>query len=174
MSRCFTPTSAARAASSMAAMKSPGYWDPWGFTSPGAAHALMFRRHMELYGTTTRQLAEVSVAFRDHARLNPEAVMKAPMTIDDHEALALIVAPLRLLDYCLINDGAVCLILTTKERAADLASRPCWSAVSADGTPFAQPRSKTSSSISGTTRSAASGRTMPSRWPMSTARMSTL
>src|ERR1700733_4459803 len=104
--------------------ESPGYWDPWGFTSPGAAHALMFRRHMELYGTTTRQLAEVSVAFRHHAQLHPHAVMKAPMTIDDHEASRFIVAPLRLLDYCLINDGAVCLILTTRERAANLAKPP--------------------------------------------------
>lgn len=102
----------------------PGHWDPWGFTSPGGAHAMMFRRHMELYGTTTRQLAEVSVAFREHARLNPGAVMKAPMTIDDHEAARPIVAPLRLLDYCLINDGAVCVILTTRERAADLAKVP--------------------------------------------------
>jgi acetyl-CoA acetyltransferase len=104
--------------------ESPGYWHPWGFTSPGAAHALMFRRHMELYGTTTRQLAEVSVAFRHHAQLHPNAVMKAPMTIDDHEASRFIVAPLRLLDYCLINDGAVCLIMTTRERAADLAKPP--------------------------------------------------
>jgi acetyl-CoA acetyltransferase len=102
----------------------PGYWDPWGFTSPGASHAMMFRRHMELYGTTTRQLAEVSVAFRRHAILNPSAVMKAPMTIDDHEASRPIVDPLRLFDYCLINDGAVCLILTTRERAADLAKPP--------------------------------------------------
>jgi acetyl-CoA acetyltransferase len=102
----------------------PGYWDPWGFTSPGAAHALMFRRHMELYGTTTRQLAEVSVAFREHARLNPGAVMKTPITIDDHENARPIVAPLRLLDYCLINDGAVCLILANSERAADLAKPP--------------------------------------------------
>ncbi|HET7714459.1 MAG TPA: thiolase family protein [Bauldia sp.] len=104
----------------------PGYWDPWGFTSPGGAHAMMFRRHMELYGTTTRQLAEVSVAFREHARLNPGAVMKAPVTIDDHEASRPIVAPLRLLDYCLINDGAVCLILTTRERAADLGKPPVY------------------------------------------------
>lgn len=101
-----------------------GYWDPWGFTSPGGAHAMMFRRHMEMYGTTTRQLAEVSVAFRYHAQLNPDAVMKAPMTIDDHENARIIVDPLRLLDYCLINDGAVCLILTTSERAADLAKPP--------------------------------------------------
>ena len=97
--------------------EAPSVWDPWGFTSPGGAHAMMFRRHMELYGTTTRQLAEVSVAFRHHACLNPDAVMKQPITIDDHEAARPIVAPLRLLDYCLINDGAVCLILTTAERA---------------------------------------------------------
>ncbi len=101
-----------------------GYWDPYGFTSPGAAHALMFRRHMALYGTTTRQLAEVSVAFRHHASLNPGAVLRTPITIEDHEAARPIVLPLRLLDYCLINDGAVCLILTTRERAADLPQPP--------------------------------------------------
>src|SRR3954468_19149269 len=66
--------------------ESPGGWDPYGYTSPGAAHALMFQRHMALYGTTTRQLAEVSVAIRHHACLNPDAVMKQPITIDDHEA----------------------------------------------------------------------------------------
>jgi acetyl-CoA acetyltransferase len=104
--------------------ESPGTWDPWGFTSPGAAHALMFRRHMEMYGTTTRQLAEVSVAIRHHASLNPDAVMRRPFDIDDHEAARFIAAPLRLLDYCLINDGAVCLILTSKERARDLRKPP--------------------------------------------------
>jgi len=101
-----------------------GIWDPWGFTSPGAAHALMFRMHMERYGTTTRQLAEVSVAFRRHAQMHPDAVMKKPITIDDHEAARPIVEPLRLLDYCLINDGAVCLILTTADRAKDLKKPP--------------------------------------------------
>ena len=104
--------------------ESPNIWDPFGYTSPGAAHAMMFRRHMALYGTTTRQLAEVSVAFRHHAQLNPDAVMKAPMTIDDHENARPIVLPLRLLDYCLINDGSVCMILTTRERAKDLKQTP--------------------------------------------------
>jgi acetyl-CoA acetyltransferase len=104
--------------------ESPNVWDPWGFTSPGAAHALMFRRHMALYGTTTRQLAEVSVAFRKHAALNPDAVMRNPITIEDHEHARPIVLPLRLLDYCLINDGAVCMILTTTERARDLRKPP--------------------------------------------------
>jgi acetyl-CoA acetyltransferase len=104
--------------------ESPSVWDPWGFTSPGMAHALMFRRHMELYGTTTRQLAEVSVAIRHHACLHPDAVMKKPITIDEHENSRPIALPLRLLDYCLINDGAVCMILTTRERAADCRKRP--------------------------------------------------
>jgi acetyl-CoA acetyltransferase len=101
-----------------------GVWDPYGFTSPGAAHAMMFRRHMELYGTTTRQLAEVSVAFRYHASLNPSAVLRKPFTIDEHEESRPIVLPLRLLDYCLINDGAVCMIMTTPERAKDLRKSP--------------------------------------------------
>ena len=104
--------------------EAPSVWDPFGFTSPGASHAMMFRRHMERYGTTTRQLAEVPVAFRYHAGLNPGAVMKKPMTIDDHENAREIVAPLRLLDYCLINDGAVCIILTTADRAKDARKPP--------------------------------------------------
>jgi acetyl-CoA acetyltransferase len=79
---------------------------------------------MERYGTTTRQLGEVSVAFRRHAGLHPDAVMKTPITLDDHAAARPIVEPLRLLDYCLINDGAVCLILTTAERARDLRKPP--------------------------------------------------
>jgi acetyl-CoA acetyltransferase len=99
--------------------QNPGAWDPWGMTSRGAAHAMMFQRHMGLYGTTTRQLAELSVSVRYHACLNPDAVMRNPITIEDHESARFITAPLRLLDYCLINDGAVCIILTTTERARD-------------------------------------------------------
>ena len=41
----------------------------------------MFRRHMELYGTTTRQLAEVSVAFREHAQASSRRGHEGP---DDH------------------------------------------------------------------------------------------
>lgn len=103
-----------------------GIWDPWGMTSPGAAHALMFQMHMAQYGTTTRQLGEISVAFREHAMLNPNAVMRHPITVDDHERARRIVEPLGLLDYCLVNDGAVCMILTTKERAQDLKKPPVY------------------------------------------------
>lgn len=100
------------------------FWDPWGLTSPGAGHALMYQLHKERFGTTTRQLGEVSVAFRSNALLNPQAVMKHPITLDDHERARRIVAPLGLLDYCLINDGAICIILTTADRARDLKKTP--------------------------------------------------
>src|SRR5205807_1623657 len=73
---------------------------------------------------TPRQLGEVSVAFRQHALHHPDAVMKKPITLDDHASARRIVDPLGLFDYCLINDGAVCLILTTAERARDLKKPP--------------------------------------------------
>jgi acetyl-CoA acetyltransferase len=103
-----------------------GQWFPYGMTSPGAAHAMMFRRHMHLYGTTSEQLASVSVAFRKHATMNPTAVMQNPITLDDHQNSKFIAAPLHLLDYCLINDGGVAMILTTPERARDLKQKPVF------------------------------------------------
>ena len=103
-----------------------GPWFPYGMTSPGAAHAVMFQRHMHLYGTKSRDLAHVSVAFRKHALLNPDAVMKKPITIEDHQNSRFIAEPLHLFDYCLINDGSVALIVTTAERARDFPKPPVY------------------------------------------------
>src|SRR3546814_10776940 len=91
-------------------------------TSPGAVHALMFELHAHLYGTTSEQLGAVTVTFRDHAALNPDAVMRERVAIQDHHSSRFICEPLHLLDYCLINDGGVALILTTPEREIGRAS----------------------------------------------------
>ena len=99
-------------------------WDIWGMISATANSAMSASRHMALYGTTSRQLAEVAVACRKHASLNPDAVMRKPITIDDHQASRLIIEPFRLLDCCLISDGGVCIIVTSAERAKDLKQRP--------------------------------------------------
>lgn len=99
-------------------------WSLWGMMGAAANSALAADRHMHRYGTTSRQLAEVAVACRHHASLNPDAVMREPITIDDHQASRLIVRPLRLLDCCLISDGGVCVIVTSAERARDLAAPP--------------------------------------------------
>jgi acetyl-CoA acetyltransferase len=103
-----------------------GLWFPYGMTSPGAFHALMMRRHMEEYGTTTDQLGTIAATFRRHASLNPEAVMRTPFTLEEYRAARYICEPLRLLDYCLINDGGVAMILTSAERARDLRQRPVY------------------------------------------------
>jgi acetyl-CoA acetyltransferase len=103
-----------------------GLWFPYGMTSPGAFHALMLRRHMEEYGTTAAQLGAVAMAFRRHASLNPDAVMRTPFTLEEYLASRFICEPLRLLDYCLINDGGVAIILTTAERARDLRQPPVY------------------------------------------------
>lgn len=101
-----------------------GFWFPWGMTSPGAQHALMFREYAARYGATTEQLGAIAVTFREHAALNPGATKREPITLADHAASRFIADPLRLLDYCLISDGAVALILTTPERARDLKRPP--------------------------------------------------
>ena len=103
-----------------------GLWFPFGMTSPGAFHALMMRRHMEQYGTTTDQLGAVAGAFRRHASLNPDAVMRQPFTLEEYRAARYICEPLRLLDYCLINDGGVAMILTSAPRASHLRKPPVY------------------------------------------------
>lgn len=99
-------------------------WSLWGMMGAAANSALAADRHMHRYGTTSRQLAEVAVACRHHASLNSQAVMREPITIDDHQASRWIVRPLRLLDCCLISDGGVCVIVTSAERARDLKPPP--------------------------------------------------
>lgn len=98
----------------------------YGMTSPGASVAHMFRRHQYLYGTPVEALGQVAINNRLNAGLNPEAVMKSPITMEDYLASRYVAEPLRLLDYCLINDGAVCLILASAERAKDLAKAPVY------------------------------------------------
>ena len=116
------------------------YYAPWGMTSQGALYAMMFKRHQLLYGTTEEQLGAVSVAFRRHASLNPNAVMQTPITRQDYLAARYIVEPLRLFDYCLINDGGVALILRRADMVRDTRQRPVlisgfgWSEMNAGAT----------------------------------------
>jgi acetyl-CoA acetyltransferase len=93
----------------------------WGAFGAATWSALSASRHMALYGTTTDHLGEVAVAARGHAALNPEAMMRTPITLADHHASPMIVEPFRRLDCCLVSDGGACVIVTTAERARDLA-----------------------------------------------------
>ncbi|WP_033287650.1 thiolase family protein [Amycolatopsis jejuensis] len=87
-------------------------------------YALAARRHMDRFGTTSEQLGAIAVAQRDWAALNPLAQMRAPITIEDHQASRMISEPLRLLDCCLVSNGGAALVVTSAERAADLRQPP--------------------------------------------------
>jgi acetyl-CoA acetyltransferase len=98
----------------------------WGMTSPGAYYALAFTRYLEQYGGSEEQLGAISVAFRKHASMNPKATMQSPITREDYRNARYLAKPLRLFDYCLVNDGAVAYIVTSAERARDLKHRPVY------------------------------------------------
>jgi acetyl-CoA acetyltransferase len=100
------------------------YHAPWGMTSQGALYALMFRRFAELYGISERDLGHVAVAQREGSSVNPNAIQRKRITLDDYMAAPYITEPLRLFDYCLINDGGVAMIIAEAELAKKLSPKP--------------------------------------------------
>jgi len=95
-----------------------------GLTGANPMYAMATRRHMVTYGTTSEQLGAIAVAQRSWAVMNPHAQMRTPITLEDHQSSRWIAEPLRLLDCCLVSNGAVAVIVTTSERARDLAQPP--------------------------------------------------
>jgi acetyl-CoA acetyltransferase len=89
-------------------------------------YALAARRHMHEYGTSSRQFGAVAVACRHHARMNPAAQMRKPITIDDHQNSPLIADPFRLLDCSLVSDGAAAIVVTRADRARDCQQPPVY------------------------------------------------
>src|SRR3954466_2150013 len=102
-----------------------GYEFPSGLTLVGA-YAMAAQRHMHEYGTTPEQLASISVQTREHAARNPNAMYRDPLTVDDVVGSRLVADPLHKLDCCVISDGGCCIILTTEERARDMARKPVY------------------------------------------------
>lgn len=108
---------------------------PSGAIAPAQLYAPMARRHMALYGTTSRQLAEIAVTTRYHASLQSNATMKNPITIEDHQASRMISDPLRLLDCSLESDGGAAVVISAPDVARDLAKRPVMVMGVAEGHP---------------------------------------
>jgi len=96
------------------------FYAPYGMFDITARYAMAARRHMHRYGTTSRQLGLIAVAERTHARLNPIATLKEPMTIDDHQGSPWAVEPLRMLDCPVQGNGAGAFLVVPKPRAKDL------------------------------------------------------
>jgi acetyl-CoA acetyltransferase len=97
---------------------------PYGLMMPMGAYALSASRHMHEFGTTSEQLAQIAVSTREWAALNPDARYQDPITIDDVLSSPMQASPLHLLDCCLVTDGAGAFVMTSAERARDLAKPP--------------------------------------------------
>ena len=102
------------------------YHAPWGLTSQGALYALTFQAYQHARGFTEAELGEVAVAQRGWSSLNPNAIMRKRITVEDYMASHYVTEPLHLFDYCLINDGGVALILMEAERAKRSCANPVF------------------------------------------------
>ena len=96
-----------------------------GLTTVGL-YAMVAQRHMHLYGTTSEQLAEVAVATRKHASMNPEALFRNPMTVEDVVNSRIISSPLHLPDCCVITDGGGAVVVASPEVARSCRHTPGW------------------------------------------------
>ena len=91
----------------------------YGFNSVTAYYALAARRHMERFGTTSEQLGSIAVAQRQWAAGNPDAQYRDPISLADHQSSRWVAEPLHLLDCSLVSNGAIAVIVTSAQAAAD-------------------------------------------------------
>ncbi len=93
---------------------------------PASAYAMAASRHMHEFGTTREHLAEVAVAARQWAQLNPAAWEKKPLTVADVLGARMVSYPLTVRDCCLVTDGGGAVIVTSAERAKSLRKPPVY------------------------------------------------
>jgi acetyl-CoA acetyltransferase len=102
-----------------------GQYDfPFGLPAPIGGYALAAMRYLAETGVAGEELAEVAVAARTWAALNPAATKRDPITVADVLGSPLVSDPLHVLDCCLVTDGAGAVVVTTADRARDLPRQP--------------------------------------------------
>jgi acetyl-CoA acetyltransferase len=100
------------------------YLAPYGMGGTTGLFAMLERRHSYEFGTTREQLGKIAVIQRANACLNPNALFRTPMSLDDYLNARLICDPLRLYDCPLPCGGGEAVVLTTTERAKKLRNTP--------------------------------------------------
>ena len=108
---------------------------PFGLVTPAAWVAIHAQRYMSIYGVTNADYGRILVVDRKHAAKNPAAwFYEKPITIEYHQNSRWIIEPvLRLLDCCQESDGGVAMVVTSTERAKDLAQTPAVITAAAQG-----------------------------------------
>ncbi len=112
---------------------------PYGLMSPAQSFAMRIRRFMHEHGAEQSALRAISLASYQHAQTNPRAVMYGrELTEEMYDNSRMIVEPFHLFDCCQENDGAAAAIVTTAERAKDMAKKPAYVLGAAQGSDFRQ------------------------------------
>jgi len=91
-----------------------------------SSYALVARRRMHEYGTTKEQLGHVAMTHRHHASMNPNAMFRKPITLDEYMEARWVAEPFGLLDCCPVSDGGAAYIVTTEARAKALTKAPIY------------------------------------------------
>jgi len=94
--------------------------------NPPTSYALATARHMHQYGTRREQLAEIAVAARQWAQLNPEAFARDPLSVDEVLHSRMVCDPLTVRDCCLVTDGGGAYVLRRAEQARDAPKAPAY------------------------------------------------
>ena len=98
----------------------------YGISGANTMYALAAQRHMDTYGTTQEQLGAVAISQREWAAFNDRATKREPLDMDTYLASPWVIEPFHVLDCCLVSNGGVAVILTSAERAKDLAQPPVY------------------------------------------------
>jgi acetyl-CoA acetyltransferase len=99
---------------------------PSGAVSAANWAGLLATRHFHEFGTTREQVAGLATTLRSNAALNPKAVLRDPMTVEDYLSARMISEPLCLFDCDIPVDGSAAVIVSAADAAADLVA-PTWS-----------------------------------------------
>ena len=107
----------------------------YGLYGANTRYALAARRHMALYGTTNDHFGAIAVSNRKWAAMNPVAVYRDPITLEDYHNSRWVCEPFHLFDCCMVNNGAIAIIVTSEERARDLKQPPAYVVGMGEGFP---------------------------------------
>jgi acetyl-CoA acetyltransferase len=98
----------------------------YGFAGAIPMYAMAAQRHMDTYGTTQEQLGQIAISQRKWAAFNEQATKREPLDMAAYHASPWVVQPFHVLDCCLVSNGGVAVIVTSAERAKDMAQPPVY------------------------------------------------
>lgn len=107
-------------------IETPEFEAAYDFPIPLTGYAMAASRHMHQFGTTRAHLAEVAVAARRWAQLNPEATERGPLTVEEVLRAPLVADPFTRYDCCLVSDGGAAIVVTSSARAHTLKGRAAY------------------------------------------------